>query len=205
MTCVGGPPAAGVQQPDTRLHELLEILVARHDHDVEAALHALPREGPDDVVGLEALEREDRDPVRLEELADAFHARVEIGLQLVGELFPRRLVGRIPLVPEAEPRVVDPAEVFGAMLVEQALDEVDHSPRGRRVLAACGGERPGDQGEERAIDQRISVDEEQPGPVGLGRPGSGWRAGEGRVGHETSLLRWLVGSHLGALALLREA
>ena len=62
---------------------------------------------------------------------------VEVGLELLGQLLARRLVGRIPLVSKAEAGVVHPAEVLRAVLREQPLEEIDDPPRGRRVLATA--------------------------------------------------------------------
>ena len=57
-------------------------------------------------------------PVGLEQLADALHPRVEVGLELVGQLLTRGLVVRIPLVSEAEAGVMNPAEVLGTVIRE---------------------------------------------------------------------------------------
>ena len=46
-------------------------------------------------------------------VADALHAAIEVGLQLLGELLARRLVRGIPLVSKRQTRVVHPAEVVG--------------------------------------------------------------------------------------------
>ena len=54
---------------------------------------------------------------------------------------------------------MDPAQIIGLVRELEPLQEVDDAPRGRRVLAAAGRERARDEGEERAIDQRVSVDE----------------------------------------------
>ena len=161
--------ASGIEQPHAGAHELLEILVARNDDDVHAGVDALPRQRADDVIGFVAVERENADVERVEELVDALHAAIEVGLQLLGELLARRLVRGIPLVAERQAGVVHPAEVVGLVRVEEPLQEVDDAPRGRRVLAAARGERARDQREERAIDQRVAVDEKE--------SGRGWKAG----------------------------
>jgi hypothetical protein len=56
-----------------------------------------------------------------------------------------------------------PAEIFGPVTGEHALEEIRDAPRRRCVLTATGGEGARDQGEERAIDQRVAVDEKQTG------------------------------------------
>ena len=96
--------AAGVQQPDAGTHELLKVLVARDDDDVHARLDALPRERADDVVGFIALQCENWNAIRVEDGADALHAAIEVGLQLVGQLLARRLVGGIALVAKRQCR-----------------------------------------------------------------------------------------------------
>ena len=178
-----GPTAAGIEQPDARLDELLKILVARDDHHVGAVLHALARQRPDHVVRLVALEREDGNPVRLEDLTDALHPRVEVRLELIGQLLARRLVGGIPFVPKAQSRIVDPAEVLRLMRREEALEEIHHPPGRRSVLTTRRGERAGDQREEGAIDQRVAVDQEE--PRRLGAAGNGW-SGDGGISHGSS-------------------
>ena len=47
------------------------------------------------------------------------------------------------------------------MRLEEPLQEIDDAPRGGRVLAAAGGERTRDEREERAVDERVAVDEKQ--------------------------------------------
>ena len=137
------------------------------------AFAALRRERADDVVGFVALQREHRDLERIEDLADALHAAIEVGLELLGQLFARRLVGRICLVAKRQPGVVDPAEVLRAVVREEPLEKVDDAPRGRCVLALAGRERTRDEREERPVDQRVAVDQEE---------SRGWR--RRYVGHE---------------------
>src|SRR5262249_34119172 len=69
---------------------------------------------------------------------------------------------------ERHPGIVHPCEVLGFVLLEQALDELDDAPRGRRVLSTAGGEGARDHGEERPVDQGVSIDEKKP---------RGWRQG----------------------------
>src|SRR6185437_3071698 len=97
----------------------------------------------------------------LEQTLDAFHAAIEVGLQFFAEFFTRRFVGRIALVTKRESGVMHPAEVVGPVCCEQALKEVDHAPGRRRVFTATRGERPGDESEEGAIDERVAIDEKE--------------------------------------------
>src|SRR4029079_7810559 len=101
--------------------------------------------------------------MRVENVADPLHAAIEVRLQLFGELLARRLVRGISLVSMRETGVMHPSEVVGAVRLEEALHEVDDSPRGGRVFAAARRERTRNQGEERAIDERIAVHEEETG------------------------------------------
>jgi hypothetical protein len=56
-------------------------------------------------------------------------------LQLLRELLACGLVGGIGLVSERQPRVVYPAEVLRPVSLQQAVEKIDDSPCGRRVLA----------------------------------------------------------------------
>ena len=95
---------ARVQQPDARAHELLKVLVARDDRRRSMpCVDALPRERADDVVGLVSLQRREsgmRYASRSWQMRSM--PRVEVGLQLLGQLLARRLVRRIPLVAKAD-------------------------------------------------------------------------------------------------------
>ena len=50
--------APRIEQPHTRPHELIEVLVARHDHDIHSGVDALPRKCSDDIVRFVPLECE---------------------------------------------------------------------------------------------------------------------------------------------------
>ncbi len=134
----GRSAAPRVQEPDTRTHELLKVLVSRHDHDVQVPHHAVTGERPDHVIGFEPLEGEERHVAGLEDVADPLHPAIEIGLQLVAELFPRRLVRREPIRPEGGPGIVHPREVFRMVLRAQTLEKLHDAPGRRGVLAAAG-------------------------------------------------------------------
>ena len=49
------------------------------------------------------------------------------------------------------------------MILLEALEKVDDTPRGRRVLAAARREWSCDEREKRAVDQRVTVDEKEAG------------------------------------------
>ena len=176
----GRAPAPRVEQPDAGLYELLEILVARNDHDIDRRRDSLPGQCSDHVVGFISRQRKDRNTVRLEQLADPLHARVEIGLELLGQLLASRLVRRVSLVAEAESGIVYPAQILRAVRGHEPLEKGDDPPCGGSVLAAGRRERAGDEREERAIDQRVSIDEKEPRRIGAG---GGRRNGERGIGH----------------------
>jgi hypothetical protein len=169
-----------VEQPHSRLHELLKILVAGDDHHVDAGRDPLPSQRSDHIVRFIALQGEDGNAVRLQQLADPLHPRIEVGLELLGQLLAGRLVAGIALMAKAQPGVVHPPEVLGFVRREQALKEVDDPPRGGGVLAPRRRERTGDEREERAVDQRVSVDQKEPRRVGTR---GGRRSGERGIGH----------------------
>src|SRR6185437_8048539 len=94
------PATPRVQQPDTRSDELLKILVSGDNYDVDLGLDTLRHQRPDHIVGLIARERNDRNSVGIQHLADAIHAPIEIGLELLCQLFTGRLIGWVTLMPE---------------------------------------------------------------------------------------------------------
>ena len=157
----GGPAAAGIQERDTWLDELVEILVARHDDRLNPALRGALRQRSDHIVGLIAFDAQHRDAERLEDLPDPLDGAVEILLQLLAELLASRLILGVLLVAERLADVVHPAEVIGPVLFAEPQQEVGDAPGGGRVFAAPRRERPRDHGEEGPIDERVAVDEEE--------------------------------------------
>src|SRR5436190_1231605 len=162
---------AGVQERDAGPDQLVEILVPRHDDDLDAAGCRLDRERPDDVVRLVPLDPDDRHAEGGEDLLDPFDGAVELLLQLGGELLARRLVRGVGLLPKRLAHVVHPREVVGPPPVQQADQEVGDSPGGGRVLAAPRRERTGDHREEGPVDQGVAVDEIE-GRLRLGHGGT---------------------------------
>ena len=153
-----------------RTDELVEVLVARHDRDLQPAFRSDGRERADHIVGLEAFHADHRHAERVEDFFDALDGALEILLQLFVELLPGRLVLGIDLLAKRDTDVVDPAEVGGTVFLVEAQQEVGRAPGGGGVLPARGGERAGDHREKSAVDERVAVDEEQPlGGRGRGR------------------------------------
>ena len=106
----GRTTATGIEQPHARAHELLKILVTRHDHHVVAGVHPFAREGADHIVRFEAGHREDRNAIGGEQLIDTLEPSIEVGLQLVGELLTRGLVLGIQVVAKRRARVMHPTQ-----------------------------------------------------------------------------------------------
>src|SRR5690606_1237105 len=75
----------------------------------------------------------------------------------------------------------NPAQVLRLVLLEQSLEKVRDAPGGRRVLAAARGKRTRDEGEERAIDERVAVHEEQSRTSGRRDIGHGWCKGQAAI------------------------
>src|SRR5437870_1073531 len=155
----GGPAPARVQERDTGSDELIEILVARHDHHPEPARRGRGGHRPDDVVRLVALRPDQREVERIEDLHNALHGAIEVLLQLPRKFLARRLVPGVGLVPEGLAHVVHPGEIVGPPSLEQAQQEVGDPPRRRSILAPTRGEGARDHREERAVDERVSVDQ----------------------------------------------
>ena len=91
-----------IQKPDARPDELLEVLVARDDDHIETRADRLPCESADDVVSLVAPNGNDGNAISLEQLTDALHPPIEIGLQFVGQLLTGCLVACVCLVPKGK-------------------------------------------------------------------------------------------------------
>ena len=151
-----GDAARGGHDPHALADELVGVAVAGHDHHGDLALLRLLDERGDHVVGLEALDGDVAVPERLDERAQVRPLQLqEIGparaLRLVvgRELLAARQAG----VPHHDGRHL---AVIGEDLHEhrrEAEDRVRRAPvRGRDRL----GER-----EERAIGERVPVDQEQ--------------------------------------------
>src|SRR6185503_8563605 len=122
------------------------------------------------IVRLVAVDRDDGNVERVENLAHALERAVEILLQLLAQLLARRLVLRVFGRAERHAAVVHPADVFRLVVLVQPQQEIRDAPDRRGVLAALGGEGAGDHREEGAIDQRVAVHQEDVGLAG----GRGW-------------------------------
>ena len=92
--------AAWIQQPYAGPHELLKILVARNDNDVQAGGDCFPSQCANDVVSFISAYGDDRDVVSIEKLTNSLHPAIKVRLQLIGKLFARRFVAGVRLVAE---------------------------------------------------------------------------------------------------------
>ena len=151
-----GDAARGGHDPHAVVDHLVGVAVAADDHHGDAALLGLAHQRGDHVVGLEALDRDVAVAERLDQrsqrrplLLEQVGAGGALGLVVGGDL----LAARHPRVPHHDGRHL---AVVGEDLHEhgrEAEDRVRRAPvRGRDRL----GER-----EERAIGQRVPVDQEQ--------------------------------------------
>ena len=88
--------AHGVHQPHVRVDQLRQVLVAGGHHALDALAAGFARQRADDVVGLDALDGEQRPAQR----ADAVVQRFDLAHEVVGHRRPLRLVFRVPVVAE---------------------------------------------------------------------------------------------------------
>jgi hypothetical protein len=147
-----------VEDLDVRvLDELVAVAVAR-DHDRLDALVARPgREGGDDVVGLVAGELDHRHRQRGEHLAHQAHLLAE-------DVGCRRSVGLVGLDRLVAERRLGPVEGHGdviGLVITQQVDQHRGEPEHRVGDLTSRGRHVGGQGEERAIRQRVPVDQHQ--------------------------------------------
>ena len=147
-----------------RTHELIEVLVAGDDHGLEALLRRLPGERADHVVGFIALEFDDGVVEALHDLPDP----PEAVPQVVRHLLPGRLVLGVDLITERVTGIEDDREVVRLELLPDIEQEPREAERRGGVLSRRIRERPADEREVRAIDQRVRVDQEDAG-TGLRR------------------------------------
>jgi hypothetical protein len=146
-----------VEHLDVRiLDELVAVAIAGDDDDVVAASDDGVRRRRDQVVGLPAGGLELLDAEGVEDLADETHLLSED----VGRRLPLRLVLRFCLVPE---RRLGPVERHQHPVGVMVLDHVDeHRREPEHGVGDLPGRRRhvGRQREERAVGQRVAIDEQ---------------------------------------------
>ncbi len=152
-------PAPRVEQVDPVSHQLGKVLVARDDHRLQPLRHRERGERSDHVVRFPPLDLDHPIAEGLDELANAGKAVA----QLPRHLFAGCLVVGVELLPVAVARIEDHRDVVRLVLVADALEEVGE-PEGRGgVLPPRVREGAVYEGEERPVDQRVGVDQEQSG------------------------------------------
>jgi hypothetical protein len=154
----GRSPAARVEQTHPRPNQLIEILITRHDDDLESSCAPLGGEGTNHIVRLIAIQRNERDSPGCQELPNPLDRSIEVFLQLVIEFLPGGFVGRIDLISEGGAGVIDPGHRFRMVFLKQAMEKIGDAPGRRRILATARREWTANHGKERSIDQRIAID-----------------------------------------------
>ena len=155
----GASPARGPEQPQAGAQELVEILVSRNDDGLDVLLEreGLPCQRSDHVVRLESLDFDHGMVEGIQQRPDASQALA----QILGHLLPRRLVLGIELLALTRSGVEDHREIIGRELFPDPDQVVEEAPLSGRVLAPGVGEGPVGEGEERLIDERVGVDQEE--------------------------------------------
>ena len=152
-----GDAADGVEDRHPVGDELERVTVTRADEDVDVLGLGLRGDRRDDVVGLVAVELDERDAQRVEDLLD----ERDLPLELVGSAGAARLVVGVLLGAERVARLVEGHHHVRRLLVAQHVDEHrGEAVDGVGVLPGARGEVLGGEREERAIGQRVSVEEE---------------------------------------------
>ncbi len=140
--------------------ELEGIPIARADQRLDAGVAGLGGEGGDDVVGLEPLHLDVPDPQRGQHLLDQADLALEVGRRLG----PTRLVLGVGLGAERPAGHVERHTQVGGLLVPQHVDQHrGEAVDGVRRLPGRGGEVLHGQSEERAVGQRMAIEQQKPG------------------------------------------
>ncbi len=144
-------------QPDPWRHELEHVEVHRDDRRLEVVARIeLLRDRPDDVVRFIALHLVDRDPERLDDLADLR----ELVAQVVRHPLASRLVVGVLLVAERRAGQVErDGEVVRLEVLEPAEDDAREAEG--PVDEVTAGRRERRKGEVSAVDQPVAVEQHQ--------------------------------------------
>ena len=147
---------AGRHQPGPVGDELEHVEVAGHDRRVEALRLGLHRQRADHVVRLVPGQLVDRDPERLDHLADLG----ELVAQVVRHPLAGGLVLGEPLVAEGRPGQVEgDRDVVGPDVLEAAQDDAAEPEDRVDELAARRGQRR--EREVSAVDEPVAVEQHQ--------------------------------------------
>ena len=128
----------GVDQGDVRADQLGHVLVAGGDHHITAQRRALPRQGADDVVGLDPFHTQQRQP----QCTDAGMQRLDLHAQVVGHRRAVRLVVLEQRVAKGRTLGVENhGERAVRILPAQAQQHIQHTLDRTGRLAGRGGQR----------------------------------------------------------------
>ena len=120
-----------------RVHQLRHVLVAGRDQRVDALFGRLLRQGPDHVIGLDAVD----DQQRQAHGADDVERRFDLHTQLFGHRRAVGLVFRIQRVAEGLARGIEHhRDVRGLIVGDQLAQHVDHTDGGAGRLALRVGQ-----------------------------------------------------------------
>ncbi len=156
-------PRLRIEERDVPVvEELREVLVLAHDPDPHVRICApcLAHERGDDVVGLNFLERIERDAGEPREL----HAPLRLGTEVLGWRIAVSLVLRVDLRPEGATvtrGVHNEHEMRGMLLRDQLQQHADEAVRHLRGLACDGTGHPAADGVVRAEELRVPIDDVQ--------------------------------------------
>ena len=146
-----------VDEPDAGAHQLRQILVRRRHHAIDALRRGLRRERRDDVVGLDAVDHQQRPAVGAHQLVQ----RLDLPDEVFGHRRPVRLVFGVPVVAKRLARRVEhDGEVVGLLVFGYPPQHRHDTAQRARGFAS---RRPQvRQRVKRAIEVRRSIDQNEP-------------------------------------------
>lgn len=144
----------GIDQLDTRAHQLGEVLVAGGDGHLQVLRQALQRKRADHIVGFHAGDAQDADAQRFD---DAAH-RLDLAAQLIGHRRAVGLVLVVQVITEGLAGRIDHERDVGRALLQRRTQHVDHAEQRAGGLTLCIGQ--GRQRVERAVQVTGPVDQD---------------------------------------------
>ena len=140
------------------VNDLEQVLVCSHHHGVDPETGRIGRQGGNEVIGLISFPADCRDV----HLPEGFHDDGNLGVKLIGSLVPRALIGGIHLMTEGLSRAVQSDyEVVEGILPEQHEDGVEKTEECGDVVSLLIGQRTGEEGEIRTVNQGVAVHDEE--------------------------------------------
>jgi hypothetical protein len=142
---------------------LIEVLVAGDDDRLPSSVDHAIGERADHVIGLVSLDGHEGDPEAGQQLADPHHPLLELlTLRFLHRLAVRLVLGVLLGAPRIA-GVIDPDDGIGGVGVGELREEADDATGDGGVLAAGTAEGTVAERVVRAEDQRVPVDEVEPG------------------------------------------